>query len=165
MAALHKERFSNRLPTKVEINNADQLRHIIASQVTEGQPVDLSLAIAGGETRNITLMPALTDTLLDILRLISTGRGFRMIPVEAELTTQEAADMLNVSRPFLIKLLEKGDIPFTTVGRHRRVRAEDLFASWPSATRPDPMPYPNLRGWTRRTTCFERPDEPICCHH
>jgi excisionase family DNA binding protein len=128
MAALHKERFSNRLPTKVEINNADQLRHIIASQVTEGQPVDLSLAVDGGETRNITLMPALTDTLLDILRLISTGRGFRMIPVEAELTTQEAADMLNVSRPFLIKLLEKGDIPFTMVGRHRRVRAEDLFA-------------------------------------
>ena len=107
MAALHKERFSNRLPTKVEINNADQLRHIIASQVTEGQPVDLSLAVDGGETRNITLMPALTDTLLDILRLISTGRGFRMIPVEAELTTQEAADMLNVSRPFLIKLLER----------------------------------------------------------
>jgi excisionase family DNA binding protein len=97
-------------------------------RVTEGQPVDLSLAIGGGETRNITLMPALTDTLLDILRLISTGRGFRMIPVEAELTTQEAADMLNVSRPFLIKLLEKGDIRFTTVGRHRRVRAEDLFA-------------------------------------
>ena len=94
MAALHKERFSNRLPTKVEINNADQLRHIIASQVTEGQPVDLSLAVDGGETRNITLMPAITDTLLDILRLISTGRGFRMIPVEAELTTQEAADML-----------------------------------------------------------------------
>ena len=49
MAALHKERFSNRLPTKVEINNADQLRHIIASQVTEGQPVDLSLAVDGGE--------------------------------------------------------------------------------------------------------------------
>jgi len=127
MAALHKERLSNRLPTKVEINNADQLRHIIASQVTEGQPVDLSLAVDGGEMRNITLMPALTDTLLDILRLISTGRGFRMIPVEAELTTQEAADMLNVSRPFLIKLLGKGDIPFTTVGRHRRVRAEDIF--------------------------------------
>ena len=128
MAALHKERFSNRLPTKVEINNANQLRHIIASQMTAGQPVDLSLAIGGGENRNIMLMPALTDTLLDLLRLISTGRGFRIIPVEAELTTQEAAEMLNVSRPFLIKLLEKGDIPFTTVGRHRRVRAEDLFA-------------------------------------
>jgi excisionase family DNA binding protein len=73
-------------------------------------------------------MPPLSDALLDILRLISNGRGFRIVLVEAELTTQEAADMLNVSRPFLIGLLEKGDIPFTTVGRHRRVRATDLFA-------------------------------------
>jgi len=73
-------------------------------------------------------MPSLTDTLLDILRLISSGRGFRMMPVEAELTTQEAADLLNVSRPYLIKVLEKGDIPFVKVGRHRRIRAEDLFA-------------------------------------
>ena len=96
--------------------------------MTEGHPVDLSFAGPGGETRNFTLMPALTDALLDILRLISSGRGFRMVPVEAELTTQEAADMLNVSRPFLIRLLEKGDIPFTTVGRHRRLRAADLFA-------------------------------------
>lgn len=127
MAAVHNEHFSNRLPTKAEITNADHLRHIIDMQVTEGQPVDLSLAVPGGETRNFTLMPALTDALLDILRLISNGRGFRMIPVEAELTTQQAADMLNVSRPFLIKLLEKGDIHFTTVGRHRRVRAADLF--------------------------------------
>ena len=128
MAALRKEHFSNHLPNNVEINNANQLRHIIASQMIAGQPVDLSLAIGGSENRNITLMPALTDTLLDLLRLISTGRGFRIIPAEAELTTQEAAEMLNVSRPFLIKLLEKGDIPYTTVGRHRRVRAEDLFA-------------------------------------
>lgn len=128
MVAVHKEHFLNQLPTRAEIENADQLRHIIALQVTAGQPVDLSFAGPGGETRNFTLMPALTDALLDILRLISNGRGFRMIPVEAELTTQEAADLLNVSRPFLIRLLEKGDIPFTTVGRHRRVRAADLLA-------------------------------------
>jgi excisionase family DNA binding protein len=128
VVAAYKEHFSNRLPTKAEIDNADQLRHIIALQVTEGEPVDLSFAGPGGETRNFTLMPALTDALLDILRLISDGRGFRMVPVEAELTTQVAADLLNVSRPFLIRLLEKGDIPFTTVGRHRRVRATDLFA-------------------------------------
>ena len=128
MVAVHKEHFSNRLPTKAEIENADQLRHIIALQMTEGQQVDLALAIVGSETHNFTLMPALTDAMLDILRLISNGRGFRMAPIEAELTTQEAADMLNVSRPFLIRLLEKGDIPFTTVGRHRRVRATNLFA-------------------------------------
>jgi excisionase family DNA binding protein len=128
VVAVHTEHFSNRLPTKAEIENADQLRHIFALQMTEGQQANLSFTGPGGETRNFTPMPALTNALLDILRLISTGRGIRMIPIEAELTTQEAADLLNVSRPFLIRLLEKGDIPFTTVGRHRRVRATDLFA-------------------------------------
>jgi excisionase family DNA binding protein len=128
VVAVHKEHFSNRLPTKAEIENADQLRHIISLQMTEGQQADISFAGPGGETRNFTLLPALTNALLDILRLISNGRGIRMTPIEAELTTQEAADLLSVSRPFLIRLLEKGDIPFTTVGRHRRVRATDLFA-------------------------------------
>lgn len=128
MTTLEKDRFANRLPTKVEIQNAEQLRSIIAAQIKEGEPVSLALAFNDGETRAITLMPSLTDTLLDILRLISSGRGFRMMPVEAELTTQEAADLLNVSRPYLIKVLEKGDIPFVKVGRHRRIRAEDLFA-------------------------------------
>lgn len=110
------------------MDNAVQLCQIIASQVTEGQSVDFSLHVGGGEARTITLMPALTNALLHILRMIATGRGFHIISVEAELTTQEAPELLNVSRPFLIKLLEKGDMQFTTAGRHRRVRAEDLLS-------------------------------------
>ena len=128
MNAIAKDVSASRLPTKVEIKNAEQLRSVIAAQVKEGEPVNLSLAFNDGETRSITLMPSLTETLLDLLRLISSGRGFRIMPVEAELTTQEAADLLNVSRPYLIKVLENGDVPFVTVGRHRRIRAEDLFA-------------------------------------
>lgn len=128
MSALKKEAFFDRLPDEVEIRNAEQLRTIVASQIKEGAPTTLSLAEEGGEVQTVTLAPALAASLLEVLRLVSSGRGFRMIPVEAELTTQEAADLLNVSRPFLVKLLEEGAIPFTKTGRHRRVRADDLFA-------------------------------------
>ena len=128
MSALKKEAFFDRLPDEVEIKNAEQLRTIVASQIKEGEPTTLSLALESGEIQTVTLAPALTASLLEVMRLVSSGRGFRMIPVEAELTTQQAADLLNVSRPFLVNLLENGDVPFTKTGRHRRVRADDLFA-------------------------------------
>lgn len=128
MSALKNEAFVDRLPDEVEIKNAEQLRTIVASQIKEGEPTTLSLALESGEMQTVTLAPALTASLLEVLRLVSSGRGFRMIPVEAELTTQQAADLLNVSRPFLVNLLENGDVPFTKTGRHRRVRANDLFA-------------------------------------
>lgn len=127
MTAPAMDAFSRRLPSRMEIENADQLRQIIAS-VIEDENYTLNVVQEKGQPAEpITLTPGIAQTFLEVLRLISSGSGFKMIPVNAELTTQEAADLLNVSRPFLVKLLEENMIPFHKVGRHRRVRAEDLF--------------------------------------
>ena len=66
--------------------------------------------------------------LMDILEAMAAGRGVTIIPENAELTTVQAAQMLGVSRPFLIKLLEEGALPHRKVGKHRRIRLEDVTA-------------------------------------
>lgn len=65
--------------------------------------------------------------LMNILEAMAAGRGVTLIPENAELTTVQAADVLNVSRPFLIRLLEDGAIPYRLVGKHRRIRMEDVM--------------------------------------
>ena len=64
--------------------------------------------------------------LMDILEAMAAGRGVSIIPENAELTTVQAAEILNVSRPFLIKLLTEGALPYHKVGKHRRILMEDV---------------------------------------
>jgi excisionase family DNA binding protein len=66
--------------------------------------------------------------LMDILEAMAAGQSVSLISERAELTTVQAADALNVSRPFLIKLLEQNVLPHRKVGKHRRVRLEDVMA-------------------------------------
>lgn len=122
-----KETFSDRLPNTVEISHAEKLKEIVTSQVARDGSIDLSLALDDGRVEPLTLVPSLTTSLLELLTLVSSGCGFRMIPISAELTTQQAADLLNVPRHYLIKLLDDGEIEFSKEGRHRRIRAEHLF--------------------------------------
>ena len=68
------------------------------------------------------------ELLRHILTEMAQGNGVTILPVHAELTTQEAANILNVSRPHLVKLLENGELPFSKVGTHRRISLSALMA-------------------------------------
>jgi excisionase family DNA binding protein len=126
-AAQKVSAFDGRLPTQIESTNAAQLRQIMASQLNLDGDTVINVTSDEGKPQPITLTPALAASFMDLLRLVSDGRGFELIPLDTMLTTQEAADILNVSRPHLIKLLGLGDIEHGFVGRHRRIKASDLF--------------------------------------
>jgi excisionase family DNA binding protein len=79
----------------------------------------------GEET--LTVPCGAVELLARILAHTANGQGVSVVPANAELTTQQAADLLNVSRPFLIGLLAAGEIEFRLVGRQRRIRAEPLL--------------------------------------
>ena len=87
-------------------------------------PVRIRGELAGNET--LVVPRAAAVMLAQILALLAIGQGAQIIPDVAELTTQQAADFLNVSRPYLIGLLEADEIPYRMVGTHRRIRFEDL---------------------------------------
>ncbi len=122
------QELGDRLPSDDERAAANQLRSIIAAQATGEREQKLTVLREAGNTAEVVLTPGLSSLLMEVLRHIGRGDAVTLVPVSQMLTTQQAADILNVSRPFLISLLEKEDIPHVLVGRHRRIKAVELFA-------------------------------------
>ncbi|TVR48237.1 MAG: helix-turn-helix domain-containing protein [Planctomycetota bacterium] len=87
------------------------------------------LKVRAGEGDEIITIPAAAVRLLvDLLAAMAEGNAVTVMPIHAELTTQQAADLLGVSRPFIIKLIKEGHLPHHMVGTHRRVLFKDLMS-------------------------------------
>jgi len=87
-----------------------------------------SVKIKVGETEEFIAIPKKALTLLSsIISMMSNGKSVTLMPTDTEISTQQAAQVLNVSRPHLIKMLESGEIPFRKVGSHRRILLQDII--------------------------------------
>ena len=84
--------------------------------------------IVGADGECVAMPEALVQVLREAAAGLLTGRAVSVQTVGQQLTTQQAADLLNVSRPYLIKLLEEGSLPFTMVGTHRRIPLDAVLA-------------------------------------
>jgi excisionase family DNA binding protein len=87
----------------------------------------LEIHVEGDDSEVLVIPRAGAAMLAQAFSVIEAGGGVALVPSDAQLTTQQAADMLNVSRPYLIGLLESGKIDYTKVGRHRRVAFATLM--------------------------------------
>jgi excisionase family DNA binding protein len=95
----------------------------LARIVGKGDQARLQLEVDG---QRLEVPLAAVKLLMDALAQMALGRAVQIVPHHAELTTQQAADFLNISRPHLIKLLEGGALPFHKAGTHRRIYFSDI---------------------------------------
>lgn len=90
------------------------------------RPAECKLVGPSGDA--ISVPEALFHVLVRVVEVMARGDAITIVPVGKEVTTQQAADMLNVSRQYLVRLLDEGRIPYTKTGKHRRLRIEDVLA-------------------------------------
>ncbi|EMD24973.1 helix-turn-helix domain-containing protein [Amycolatopsis azurea] len=113
-------------PSSTEPNARRELRRLDEFMSLAASPARQA-KLVGPDGTEVELPGQVYDVLRDVVRAMSQGFAINIAPLNAVLTTQQAADMLNVSRPTLVKLLESGEIPFDKPGRHRRVLLSDLL--------------------------------------
>ncbi len=118
------------IPTEKETQQAKKSSRILAAYAQSTAHPTIQLLKKGNILEKLTLPASALRLLVDMLTQMANGNAVTLISMHAdhaELTTQEAADFLNVSRPYLVKLLEKKQLPYRKVGTRRRVLVKDVL--------------------------------------
>jgi excisionase family DNA binding protein len=116
------------LPAEREVQAALQGQRALAAYLaTRFETQRIQIFDDRNQAHQVELPTSALRLLVDILAELAGGNAVKVVPVHAELTTQEAAGLLNVSRPHLVKLLEDGALPFHRTGKHRRIKFSDLM--------------------------------------
>ena len=112
-------------PTKEEQRAAQESYDVLASSIEQLRSEIPEIEIEETEGK-IRIPISALKLLVKILQEISRGNPISIVPIATEITTQKAAEILGCSRPHIVRLLEEGEIPYTKVGKHRRIRYEDI---------------------------------------
>ncbi len=106
---------------------AQEVRRALEKRSADRKTLRVQIA-AGHGAKPLDLPPVVTRLLMNILKETAAGRAVTLVPLEPEITTQQAAELLNVSRPYVVSLIDKGTLPARMVGNHRRLPLQDVLA-------------------------------------
>lgn len=109
---------------RIARNSLSRLTQSSTEIISEGSAVKIKI---NGKKDYVSIPKKALSLLFDILHNMAEGKSITLIPSVSEISTQQAADLLKVSRPHLVKLLEEGEIPFKKAGSHRRIELSDLI--------------------------------------
>jgi len=115
------------VPSDDDAKMAAEASRVLAAFVSSRKELHVELSGDGKKTEAMILPPSVIGMVQRILTEMANGNAITVMPMNAELTTQEAADFLNVSRPFIVKQLDASVIPHRKVGTHRRISVKDLL--------------------------------------
>jgi excisionase family DNA binding protein len=115
------------LPSETEALLARETSRVLAARMQDTDPMELRILDHDTPEETLKLPVPAVRLLLRILEEMARGNAVTLIPLHAELTTQEAADMLNISRPTLIQFLDEKKIKFRRIGTHRRIPLEAVM--------------------------------------
>jgi excisionase family DNA binding protein len=124
---MSRTRIEPAVPSDQDAARAQEVRRALEKHKAGHKTMRVQIT-AGKKTEPLDLPPVVARLLMDILKETAAGHAVTLVPLEPEITTQQAAELLNVSRPYVVGLIDKGTLPARMVGNHRRLQLQDVLA-------------------------------------